>query len=142
MTTPDPGQVAGLDPKAIAAATAETTKLVNAAKSGRFSISGEALEQLRKALSDMVTRVDGLTGSTAALDQAPQLGSHPYGHAVAYHDLRAASESTGSLRSVLGQFRDLLAQADEALAHAGGAYRGAESAAVDLHSVRRAGDLA
>ncbi|MGW4482852.1 hypothetical protein ACWEOE_03335 [Amycolatopsis sp. NPDC004368] len=142
MTLVEPGQVAGLDPKAVAAAAAETTKLVNAAKSGSFTISGEALEDLRQALSDMVTRVDRLTGSTAALDQAPQLGSHPYGHAVAAHDLKTASQDTGSVRSVLGQFREVLTRADEALAHAGGVYRSGEDSAVDAHAAHKTGDLA
>ncbi|HWD07378.1 MAG TPA: hypothetical protein VG674_33565 [Amycolatopsis sp.] len=142
MTTADPAQVAGLDPKAVAAASAETAKLVTAAKSGRFSVSPEALEGLRKALSDMVARVDHLTGSTVALDQPPQLGSHPYGHAVAAHDFKSAAATPESVRSVLGQFRDLLQQADEALAQAGGKYRGAEESANDVHGARRAGDLA
>lgn len=144
----DPGQVtvgafknigsiigtAGINTAALAQASAETAKLVEAAKSGGFKISPEGVAPLRQALTEMAEKLDGLSQDTFLLDQAPQLGSHPYGHTVASHDQKSASQSAGSAKVVLEQFRQVLKSADEALARAAGLYKEAENQAISATS--------
>ncbi|MDT8910253.1 hypothetical protein [Amycolatopsis sp. PS_44_ISF1] len=132
----NPLTAGGLNPRAISAVTAETGKLVDAAKSGGFTISGEALGDLRKALTDMATRLDGLKGETRVLASAPQLGSHPYGHTVAAHDRKGGTGDTGSATVVLEQFAQVLKDADEALARAGGVYTDNEGQAFDASKAK------
>ncbi|MGW4521562.1 hypothetical protein [Amycolatopsis sp. NPDC004378] len=148
----DPGQVsvgafknvgsiigtAGINAAALAQASAETAKLVDAAKSGGFKISPEGVAPLRKALADMAEKLEGLFWDTGSLDQAPQLGSHPYGHTVANHDQKSASQSTGSAKVVLEQFKQVLKSADEALARASGLYKEAENQAISATSTIQA----
>ncbi|GAA3536758.1 hypothetical protein GCM10022222_20610 [Amycolatopsis ultiminotia] len=133
----DPGTDAlaagGLDAKGVAEAATETRKLVDSAKAGGFTIEGDALGDLRKALTDMATRLDGLRPKLQVLSSAPQLGSHPYGHTVAAHDRKSGAEAAGSATDVLDQFGRLLRDADEALARAGGVYTENESQAIDSH---------
>ena len=138
----DPGQATnalaagGLNTQAITAVTAETRKLVDAAKSGGFTISGEALNDLRKALTDMATRLDGLKAETQVLASPPQLGSHPYGHTVAAHDQKGGADATGSATVVLEQFSRVLKDADEALARAAGVYTENEGQAFDASKTK------
>ncbi|SEP49636.1 hypothetical protein [Amycolatopsis saalfeldensis] len=138
----DPGQATnalaagGLNSQTITAVTAETTKLVDAAKSGGFTISGEALGDLRKALTDMATRLDHMKAETQILASAPQLGSHPYGHTVAAHDQKGGADATGSATVVLEQFGQVLKDADEALARAAGVYTDNEGQAFDASKTR------
>ncbi|MFE0022895.1 hypothetical protein [Amycolatopsis sp. NPDC059021] len=122
----------GMNIQAVKAVTDETQKLVNAAKSGGFKITAAGVEPLRKALNDMATKLDSLKGKTQVLSQAPQLGSHPYGHTVAAHDQKGAAEAAGSAQQVLQQFSSVLKQADEALARAAGLYKETEQRAADL----------
>jgi hypothetical protein len=124
---PDPGQ----PPLSIDAAKAETAKLVNAAKSGSFTVSPEAVGDMREALADMQASLGDLVLNNLVLEQAPQLGSHPYGHTVASHVQKGATESTGSVSAALRQFREVLQAADEALARAAGVYQGTEQDASD-----------
>jgi hypothetical protein len=134
---PDPGQpplnaAAGLvSAQAIDAAKAETAKLVDAAKSGGFTVTPEAVGDMRKALADMQTSLATLMQQTATLSQAPKLGGHPYGHTVAAHVQKGATETTGSATAALQQFSDVLTAADEALARAAGVYQETEQGAAD-----------
>ncbi|MEV6910282.1 hypothetical protein [Amycolatopsis sp. NPDC051071] len=121
----------GLNQEAIAKVSAETQKLVSAAKSGGFKITEKGVEPLRKALADMSEHLDTLKAKTVHLSQAPQLGGHPYGKAVAAHDQKGASEATGSASVVLDQFAKVVKDADEALARAAGLYKGVEDRALD-----------
>jgi hypothetical protein len=61
--------------------------------------------------------------SVTQLSQAPKLGSHGYGHAVAVHDQKGAAEVSGSALVVLDQFNTVLDQAAEALERAAGIYQ-------------------
>ena len=144
----DPGQItgaiknigsmigsAGINAAALAQASAETAKLVDAAKSGGFKISPEGVAPLRKALADMATRLDTLSRDTTYLDQAPQLGNHPYGHTVSAHDQKSAADATGSAKVVLAQFRQVVTAADEALSRAAGLYNEAEHQAISATSI-------
>jgi hypothetical protein len=63
--------------------------------------------------------------------QAPQLGSHPYGHTVAAHDQKGAADQAGSAAIVLNQLGLALQQADEALARAAGIYQENEHNAIN-----------
>ncbi|MBB4686997.1 hypothetical protein [Amycolatopsis jiangsuensis] len=123
----------GLDAKGVAEAATQTRKLVDSAKSGGFTIDGDALGDLRKALTDMVTRLEGLRPKTQVLASPPQLGSHPYGHIVAEHDRKSGADTAGSATDVLDQFGRLLREADEALARAAGVYTENEDQAIDTH---------
>ncbi|WP_033292138.1 hypothetical protein [Amycolatopsis jejuensis] len=129
----DPLAAGGLNAKGIAEAAAETHKLAGAAKSGGFTIDGDAIGDLRKALTDMVTRLERLKPQTQVLASAPQLGSHPYGHTVAEHDRKTGADAPGSATDVLDQFGRILQEADEALARAGGVYTENENQAIDSH---------
>lgn len=124
-------EAGGLNQAAIAKVSAETQKLVAAAKSGGFKISAEGVKPLRKALADMSEHLDSLKAKTVHLSQAPQLGGHPYGKAVAQHDQKGASEAAGSATVVLDQFAQVVRDADEALARAAGLYKEVEANAVD-----------
>ncbi|PRX47936.1 hypothetical protein B0I33_105520 [Prauserella shujinwangii] len=118
--------------KALQATSAETQKLIAAAESGGFRISEEGLRPLREALLRMRTQVNDLRQSAMFdLSQAPKLGSHDYGEAVAQHDQKGASGSAGSASAVLEQFTRVLMDADEALAKAAGVYRESENTAAD-----------
>lgn len=121
----------GLNQAAIAKVGAETQKLVAAAKSGGFKISAEGVAPLRKALADMSEHLRKLKSDTVHLSQAPQLGGHPYGKAVAAHDQKGASEAANSAAVVLEQFSQVVKDADEALARAAGLYKDVEDRALD-----------
>jgi hypothetical protein len=121
----------GLNEAAIAKVSAETQKLVSAAKNGGFTITEKGVEPLRKALADMSEHLDTLKAKTVHLSQAPKLGGHPYGKAVAAHDQKGASEAAGSAAVVLEQFAKVVKDADEALARAAGLYKGVEDRALD-----------
>jgi hypothetical protein len=112
---------------AVQAVTAETQKLVDAAKGGGFKITPEGVKPLRDALTELVNDLANLGFDTMALDQAPKLGNHPYGHTVASHDQMSASEADGSATQVLAKLRQVAQQADEALARAAGLYKGTEN---------------
>jgi hypothetical protein len=116
---------------AIKSVTAETQKLVDAAKSGGFKITPEGVKPLRDALNDLVTDLRGLDQVTGILNQSPQLGNHPYGHTVATHDQKGAAEAEGSAGVALAKLREVARQADEALARAAGQYAETESSALD-----------
>ncbi|WP_229907855.1 hypothetical protein [Amycolatopsis oliviviridis] len=121
----------GLNQEAIAKVSAETQKLVSAAKSGGFTITEKGVEPLRKALNEMTDHLEKLKDRTVYLRQAPKLGSHPYGQAVASHDQKGASEAAGSAAVVLQQLSQVVKDADEALARAAGLYKGVEDRAID-----------
>ncbi len=112
---------------AVKSVTAETQKLVDAAKGGGFKITPEGVKPLRDALTELVNDLANLGFDTMALDQAPKLGNHPYGHTVASHDQKSASEAEGSATEVLAKLRQVAQQADEALARAAGLYTGTEN---------------
>jgi hypothetical protein len=114
---------------AVKSVTAETQKLVDAAKGGGFKITPEGVKPIRDALTALVTDLDGLGYKAAALDQAPQLGSHPYGQTVATHDQKGATEAQNSARAVLDELKTVAQQADEALARAAGLYKETENEA-------------
>lgn len=124
-------EAGGLNQAAIAQVSAETQKLVAAAKSGGFKITEKGVEPLRKALDEMTDQLERLKDKTVFLRQAPKLGSHPYGQAVASHDQKGASESAGSAAVVLQQLGQVVKDADEALARAAGLYKGVEDNAID-----------
>ena len=114
---------------AVKSVTAETQKLVDAAKGGGFKITPEGVKPIRQALLDLVNDLGNLYFTTYALDQAPQLGSHPYGQTVATHDQKSATKAEDSARAVLGQLQQVAKQADEALARAAGLYKETENQA-------------
>jgi hypothetical protein len=142
---PDPGQTIGkvgaglaagaavfggagsMSAAAMEATKTETQELVNAAKSGGFKISEEGVKPLLEAIKDMKEELSSIKRvSSTVLSQAPQLGSHDYGHAVAQHDQKAATHQEGSAGVVLDQFELVLDQAAEALERAAGIYQESE----------------
>ncbi|HET6705905.1 hypothetical protein [Amycolatopsis sp.] len=123
---------------AVLSVKAETDKLVAAAAGGGFKITPEGVKPLRQALLDLVNDLDSLYFDTADLDQAPQLGSHPYGQTVAQHDQKSANDATGSAKAVLSQLQQVAKQADEALARAAGLYKETENQAFSSLQTRQA----
>jgi hypothetical protein len=123
---------------AVKSVTAETQKLVDAAKGGGFKITPEGVKPIRDALTALVTDLDGLGYKAAALDQAPQLGSHPYGQTVATHDQKGATEAQNSARAVLDELKTVAQQADEALARAAGLYKETEDQAFSSLQTKQA----
>lgn len=113
------------------AAQGESKKLVDAAKSGGFTLSETAVRPLLDAVEQMRHDLEGQRRTTVPLLQPPQLGSHEYGHAVAGHNQRGAQDEPGSVGVVLGQFDQVLAQASEALRRAAGIYGETDAEAVD-----------
>ncbi|MFF5991455.1 hypothetical protein [Prauserella flavalba] len=121
--------VSAVDSRAIESTKAETEKLLSAARSGGFRISEEGVKPLRDSLTQMRDRLDELTQRTTQyLGQAPKLGSHEYGETVAAHDQKGGANELGSAAVVLDQLREVLRDADEALARAAGIYKENESA--------------
>jgi hypothetical protein len=133
MLAPDGGMftTGGLSAKVIADTTAATHELLNAAKGGGFKISEEGVKPMRDALTAVRTKLESLTEVSFVLAQAPQLGNHPYGHTVAAHDQKGASEDANSAGQVLEELRNMVLEADEALARAAGVYQENEGHAVD-----------
>ncbi|WP_328613398.1 hypothetical protein OHS18_32110 [Amycolatopsis sp. NBC_00355] len=117
--------------EAIKGVTAETQKLVDAAKGGGFKITPEGVKPIRDALNELVTDLRHLDKDVVVLNQTPQLGNHPYGHTVASHDQKGAADAEGSAGVALSQLREVAKQADEALARAAGQYTEAENTALD-----------
>jgi hypothetical protein len=123
---------------AVKSVTAETQKLIAAAKGGGFKITPEGVKPIRDALLDLVNDLDSLYFDAADLDQAPQLGSHPYGQTIAQHDQKSANDATGSAKAVLSQLKQVAQQADEALARAAGLYKETENQAFSSLQTRQA----
>lgn len=121
----------GLNQEAIAKVSAETQKLVSAAKSGGFKISAEGVKPLLQAVRDMAKELNSLESKTVHLSQAPQLGDHPYGRAVAAHDHKGAAQSANSASAVIGQFRKVVLDTEKALLHASGQYDKTEQETVE-----------
>jgi hypothetical protein len=119
---------------AVQAVTAETQKLVDAAKGGGFKITPEGVKPIRDALLDLVNGLADVQATSYLLDQNPQLGDHPYGHTVAKHDSTAAGKAT----EVLEQLRRVAQQADEALARAAGLYKETENQAFSALQTKQA----
>ncbi len=115
--------------EAVQSVKAETDKLVASAASGGFRITPEGVKPIRDALTALVKDLDRLGYKVYALDQAPRLGSHPYGQTVASHDQKSATESEGSARAVLGQLREIATQTDKALERATSLYNQTEDEA-------------
>ncbi|QWF80189.1 hypothetical protein [Amycolatopsis sp. CA-230715] len=113
------------------AAQGESKKLVDAAKSGGFTLSETAVRPLLDAVEQMRHDLEGQRRTTVPLLQPPQLGSHEYGHTVASHNQRGAQDEPGSVGVVLAQFDQVLAQASEALRRAAGIYGEADAEAAD-----------
>jgi hypothetical protein len=114
---------------AVQSVTAETQKLIAAAKGGGFKITPEGVKPIRDALTDLVNDLADLQYKSFVLDQEPQLGDHPYGHTVAKHDQKSASQAEGSATRVIQQLAQVAKQADEALARAAGLYKETENQA-------------
>lgn len=121
----------GLNQAAIAQASAETQKLVAAAKSGGFKITADGVKPLREALANMSEELSALRFRTTALDDAPQLGDHSYAKTVAAHDHKGATQAANSANAVIEQFKQVVRDADEALARAAGLYKDVEDRAAD-----------
>ncbi|MEU0795615.1 hypothetical protein ABZ342_36590 [Amycolatopsis sp. NPDC005961] len=119
---------------AIQGVTAETQKLVDAAKGGGFKITPEGVKPIRDALTELVNGLADVQYKSYLLDQNPQLGDHPYGHTVAKHDSTAAGKAT----QVLEQLKQVAKQADEALARAAGLYKEAENQAFSALQTKQA----
>ncbi|MDT7725045.1 MAG: hypothetical protein QOI21_1621 [Actinomycetota bacterium] len=133
MLAPDGGMftTGGLSAKVIADTTAATKQLLDAAKSGGFKITEAGVKPMRDALTEVRTKLESLTDVSFVLAQAPQLGDHPYGHTVAAHDQKGASQDANSAGQVLEQLRQMVIEADEALARAAGVYKENESQAAE-----------
>jgi hypothetical protein len=133
MLAPDGGMftTGGLSAKVIADTTAATHELLNAAKAGGFKISEEGVKPMREALLQVRNDLESLGDVSFRLTQAPQLGNHPYGHTVAAHDQKGASVDANSAGRVLEELKQMVIEADEALARAAGVYKENESQAVE-----------
>jgi hypothetical protein len=115
---------------AVQSVTAETQKLLDAAKGGGFKITPEGVAPIRTALNDLINDLNAKGEAIYTLNQAPQLGNHPYGHTVASHDHKGAAQAEGSAGVVLEQLKQVAQQADEALARAAGLYSESEDSAL------------
>jgi hypothetical protein len=122
----------GLSAGFIADTQVATQKLLDAAKSGGFKISPEGVKPMRDALLQVRNKLDGLHLARGVLEQAPMLGDHAYGHAVAAHDQKGASQDPDSAGRVLDELKKLVTQADEALARAAGVYNENENQTQDV----------
>jgi hypothetical protein len=138
MFVADPGQsslnlltTGGLSSKAIADTQVATQQLVDAAKSGGFKISAEGVKPMRDALLDVRNKLEGLVTVQTNLAMAPKLGDHAYGHTVAAHDQKGASQDVDSAAHALEQLRQTIMLADEALARAAGLYNENEAQTAD-----------
>jgi len=116
---------------AVQSVTAETQKLLSAAKSGGFKITPEGVKPLTNALNDLVNDLRDKGDAIYTLNQSPQLGNHPYGRTVASHDQKGAADAEGSASVVLEQLKEVARQATEALERAAGLYNESENAAFD-----------
>jgi hypothetical protein len=116
---------------AVQSVTAETQKLLDAAKSGGFKITPEGVKPIKDALSDLINDLTDKGDAIYSLNQSPQLGSHPYGQTVAAHDHKGAAQAESSASVVLEKLKSVAQQAGEALDRAAGLYHESENAALD-----------
>ena len=79
----------------------------------------------------MGTELTRLERQTIRLSEAPQLGDHPYGRAGAAHDQKGAAQSANSASAVLGKFKQVVQDTEEALLRASGQYKKKEDETVE-----------
>ncbi|HEV7979375.1 hypothetical protein [Amycolatopsis sp.] len=122
----------GLSAGFIAETQVATQKLLDSAKSGGFKITEAGVKPMRDALLDVRNKIENLSTARGTLDQAPMLGNHTYGHTVAAHDQKGASQDPDSAGRVLDELKQMIIQADEALARAAGVYKETENQTQDV----------
>ncbi|EHR59915.1 hypothetical protein [Saccharomonospora cyanea] len=120
----------------MASAKAAASDLVDSAKNGGFRVSKESADELIKAMSRFVDRIDVMKHDLLVFDQRPQLGNHEYGQRVAQH-MHAAANGPDSARMVVLQLKEVLQMSVEALQRASGQYEETESNVVE--AVKRTG---
>jgi hypothetical protein len=134
MLAPDGGMFTsgGLSASVIADTQVATQKLLDAAKSGGFKITEAGVKPMRDALLDVRNKIEKLSTARETLAQAPMLGNHTYGHTVAAHDQKGASQDPESAGRILDELKQMIIQADEALARAAGVYKENENQTQDV----------
>jgi hypothetical protein len=134
MLAPDGGMftTGGLSASVIADTQVATQKLLDAAKSGGFKITEAGVKPMRDALLDVRNKIEKLSTARETLAMAPMLGNHAYGHTVAAHDQKGASQDPESAGRILDELKQMIIQADEALARAAGVYKENENQTQDV----------
>ncbi|MFE5502233.1 hypothetical protein ACFQ73_06700 [Amycolatopsis japonica] len=103
--------------------SAQADAMVTAAKEGRFAVSEEAGEALKKAISDYVTDWSSNQRRFLRLAERPKLGTSPFAQQVGQHAVRVAEGDDLSAKTQLDALRDVLNRAEEAINLAKTKYR-------------------
>jgi hypothetical protein len=117
--------------ESITAMSRSADALVSSAKSGGFRVAKDAANAIIKVLNDYISEIDIMKGGLRVLEQAPQLGDHPYGKKVAQHMWEAANDDR-SARAALDRLQTVLTQSRDALLHASNQYQEQEESARDV----------
>lgn len=111
--------------QALEQAKGEAAALKASAKSGGFTVSPEAFQNMQKVLGDIQMRLESQQQNMSTLTQEPRLGSHPYGQQAARHDQQSATGDRGAQVTVR-QFLEVLRESREALQLAAKNYQATE----------------
>ncbi|MGK4593607.1 hypothetical protein [Amycolatopsis sp. w19] len=95
--------------------SAQADAMVTAAKEGRFAVSEEAGEALKKAINDYVYEWNSNKRWFQRLAEKPKLGTGPYAQRIGDHTVLVADGDDLSAKKQLDMLRDIVLRANEAI---------------------------
>lgn len=101
----------------------QADQMVTAAQEGRFAVSEEAGEALKKAIDDYIDDWTYNQPEFQRLAEKPRLGSSPYAQQVGNHAVLVADGDELSAKTQLDALREVLIRAKEAIETAKTKYR-------------------
>ncbi|UMP02450.1 hypothetical protein [Amycolatopsis sp. EV170708-02-1] len=111
--------------------SAQADAMVTAAKEGRFAVSEEAGEALKRAISDYITDWSNHQVQFQRLTEKPKLGTGPFAQQVGQHATLVADGDELSAKTQLDALRDVLNRAEEAINLAKSKYMQRDNANAD-----------
>ncbi|RSN37235.1 hypothetical protein DMC61_04045 [Amycolatopsis sp. WAC 04169] len=95
--------------------SAQADAMVTAAKEGRFKVSEEAGEALKKAVNDYLYDWNSNKRWFQRLAEKPKLGTGPYAQRIGDHAVLVADGDDLSAKKQLDMLRDIVIRANEAI---------------------------
>lgn len=117
--------------RALARSTASIKQLRQAVELQQLRLDPAAGDQIRTALEDQLSTVDGWLSRAGGLAWQAPLGQNPVGEAMAVKFATRADGGDNSFTAALGQYREVLEEARDAIVGAMRTYREADQTAAD-----------
>ncbi|MFC3449623.1 hypothetical protein [Amycolatopsis speibonae] len=111
--------------------SAQADAMVTAAKEGKFKVSEEAGEALKKAINDYVFDWNSNKRWFQRLAEKPKLGTGPYAQRIGDHAVLVADGDDLSAKKQLDMLRDIVLRANEAIDLAKTKYKQQDEHGVD-----------